>query len=101
MDMEYSLKGSTASTKAQWYSKHNCNKQDFSQLSELWGNVCGGNGVNTKPYAHLQSDKLTTPLIYVWHGHEMQFELFYSLNQGVLAWFAHMHQVGFQPTFIT
>ncbi len=29
----------------------------------------------------------------------MQFERFYSLNQSIVAWFAHMHQVGFQPTF--
>ncbi len=28
----------------------------------------------------------------------MQFERFYSLNQTVVAWFAHLHQVGFQPT---
>jgi hypothetical protein len=26
----------------------------------------------------------------------MQFERFYSLNQIVVAWFAHLHQVGFQ-----
>jgi hypothetical protein len=28
----------------------------------------------------------------------MQFERLYSLNQSVVAWFAHLHQVGFQPT---
>jgi hypothetical protein len=28
----------------------------------------------------------------------MQFEGFYSLNHSVVAWFAHLHQVGFQPT---
>jgi hypothetical protein len=28
----------------------------------------------------------------------MQFERFYSLNQSVVAWFAQLHQVGFQPT---
>ncbi len=27
----------------------------------------------------------------------MQFERFYSLNQSVVAWFAHLHQVGFKP----
>jgi hypothetical protein len=32
------------------------------------------------------------------HGYGMQFESFYSLNQNVVAWFAHLHQVGFQPT---
>jgi hypothetical protein len=26
----------------------------------------------------------------------MQFERFYSLNQSVVAWFAHLHQVGFE-----
>ncbi len=29
----------------------------------------------------------------------MQFEMFYSLNKSVGAWFAHLHQVGFKPTF--
>ncbi len=28
----------------------------------------------------------------------MQSERFYSLNQSMVAWFAHLHQVGFQPT---
>jgi hypothetical protein len=28
----------------------------------------------------------------------MQFKRFYSLNQIVVAWFAHLHLVGFQPT---
>ncbi len=28
----------------------------------------------------------------------MQFERFYSLNQSVVAWFAHLNQVEFQPT---
>ncbi len=28
----------------------------------------------------------------------MQFEMFYSLNPSVVAWFAHLHQVGYQPT---
>jgi hypothetical protein len=26
----------------------------------------------------------------------MQFERFYSLNQSIVAWFAHLHHVGFQ-----
>jgi hypothetical protein len=31
----------------------------------------------------------------------MHFKRFYSLNQSVVVvtWFAHLHQVGFQPTF--
>ncbi len=28
----------------------------------------------------------------------MQFERFYGLNQSVVAWFAHLHQIGFQQT---
>jgi hypothetical protein len=28
----------------------------------------------------------------------MQFERFYSLNQSVVAWFAHLQKVEFQPT---
>jgi hypothetical protein len=28
----------------------------------------------------------------------MQFERFYSLNQSIVAWFAHLHQVGFEAT---
>ncbi len=31
-----------------------------------------------------------TPHIYVWHGHGMQFERFYSLNQSVVAWFVYL-----------
>ncbi len=34
------------------------------------------------------------------HGHGMRFKKFYSLNQRVGAWFAHLHQVCFQP-FLT
>jgi hypothetical protein len=30
----------------------------------------------------------------------MQFERFYSLNQSVVAWFAHLQRVGFQPSQI-
>ncbi len=32
-------------------------------------------------YAHPQPDKALKHLIYVWHGHGMQFERFYSLNR--------------------
>ena len=28
----------------------------------------------------------------------MQFERLLSLNHGVVAWFAHLHDLGFQPT---
>jgi hypothetical protein len=51
-----------------------------------------------KPYAHQESEKALKHLIYVSHGHGMQFERFYSLNGSVVTWFAHLHQVGFQPT---
>jgi hypothetical protein len=27
---------------------------DFSKLSQIWGNLCGGNGVSVLPYAHPQ-----------------------------------------------
>ena len=28
----------------------------------------------------------------------MQFERFYSLNHDIVAWFAHLYDLGFQPT---
>ncbi len=56
--------------------------------------------MNVNPYAHPQPEKALKHLLYVWRVHGMQFERFYSLNQSVLAWFAHLHQVGFQPTFL-
>ncbi len=62
------------------------------------GNFCGGIQVNVKSYVHPQPEKALKQLKYVCHGHGMQFERFYSLNQSVVAWFAHLHQVGFQPT---
>jgi hypothetical protein len=58
MDMGCSLKGSTASTKAYWHDLHTCIRQDFSQLSQIWGSVCGGNDVNEKPYAHPKPEKV-------------------------------------------
>ncbi len=50
--------------------------------------------MNVKPYAQPQPEKVLKSLINVWHGHGMQFERFYSLNQSVAAWSAHLHQVG-------
>jgi hypothetical protein len=38
---------------------------DFSQLSQIWGYVCGGNGMNVLPYAHPQLFKVFKHLIYV------------------------------------
>jgi hypothetical protein len=31
---------------------------DFSELSQIWGNLCGGNGVNVLPYPHPQLFKV-------------------------------------------
>ena len=54
------------------------------------GNLCGGgNIVSVQPYAHPQYWKALNHLIHVWHGCEMKFERFYSLNHGIVAWFAH------------
>jgi hypothetical protein len=65
MDMECSLKGSTASTIAYRYSFHIYIIYYFSQLSQIWGNLCGGNGMNVLPYAHPQLFKVFKHLIYV------------------------------------
>jgi hypothetical protein len=54
--------------------------------------------MNVKPYAHPEPEKVH--LTYVWHGHGMQFERFYTLNQSIVAWFAHLNEVGFHP-FLT
>ncbi len=45
MDVECSLKGSTASVIAYWDSFEIYIIYDFSQLSQIWGNLCGGNCV--------------------------------------------------------
>jgi hypothetical protein len=63
-----------------------------TQLSQIWGSVSGENDKNVKSYAHEKPEKVLKPLIYVCHGHGVQFERFYSLNQSIVAWFA-------QPTF--
>jgi hypothetical protein len=80
MDMGCSLKGSTASTIAYWDSFHIYIIYDFSKLSQIWGYVCGGNGMNLLPYAHPQLCKVFKHLIY---GYGMQFERFYSLNDSI------------------
>jgi hypothetical protein len=46
MDMECSLKGSTASLIAYWDSFHTSIIYDFSKLSQIWGYICGGNGMS-------------------------------------------------------
>ena len=54
IDVGCSLKGSTASTIANWDHSHTYIVLDFSKLSQIWGNLCGGNGMNVLPYAHPQ-----------------------------------------------
>jgi hypothetical protein len=44
-----------------------------ANLSQIWGSICGGNGVSVKPYTHPQPEKVFKRLIYVCHGHGMQF----------------------------
>jgi hypothetical protein len=60
-----SLKGSTASTKnvVAWFASFY--QEDCSQLSELWGSICGGNGVSVKAYAHPQPEKAIKHLMKV------------------------------------
>ena len=38
---------------------------DFSELSQIWGNLCGGSGVSVLPYAHPQLFNVFKHLIYV------------------------------------
>ncbi len=54
MDVGCSLKGSAASVIAYWDSFDIYIIYDFRELSQIWGNVCGGNGMNVLSYAHPQ-----------------------------------------------
>jgi hypothetical protein len=65
MDMGCSLKGSTASTIAYWDHFNTYIIYDFRKLSQIWGYVCGGNGVSVLPYAHPQLFQVFKHLIYV------------------------------------
>jgi hypothetical protein len=65
MDMGCSLKGSTASTIVYWDHFHTYIIYDFSKLSQIWGYVCGGNGMNVLPYAHPQLCKVFKHIINV------------------------------------
>jgi hypothetical protein len=66
MDVGCSLKGSTASTIAYWDHSHTYIIYDFSQLSLILGNLCGGNGVSVLSYyAHPLLFKVFKHLIYV------------------------------------
>ena len=90
MDMGCSLKSSTASTVVYWDHFHTYIIYDFSKLSQIWGYVSGGNGMNVLPYAHPQLCKVFKHLIY---RYGMQFERFYSLNDSVLGSFPHLHHL--------
>ena len=65
MDVGCSLKGSTTSVIAYWDSFDIYIIKDFSKLFQIWGKLCGGNGVNVLPYAHPQLFKVFKHLIYV------------------------------------
>jgi hypothetical protein len=58
--------------------------KDIRELSQIWGNLCGGNGMIVLPYAHPQLFKEFKHLIYVWHRCVMHFEMFYSLNDSIV-----------------
>ena len=59
MDVGCSLKGSTALTITKRHGVYTYITLDFSQeLSQIWGNVCGGNGKSVQPYTHPQQLKL-------------------------------------------
>ena len=65
IDVGYSLKDSTASVIAYWDHFHTYIIYDFSKHSQIWGNLCGGNGMNVLPFAHPQLFKVFKHLIYV------------------------------------
>jgi len=96
IDVGCILKSSTGSIKVWWDQFHTYIIYDFSQLSQIWGYLCGGNGMSVLPYAHPQLFKVSKHLIYVRHRCGMQFEGFYSLNNSVLGSFPHLHHLGFQ-----
>ena len=65
IDVGYSLKGSTASTIAYWDSFYTYIILDFSQFSQIWGYLCGGNGVSVLRYAHPQLFNVFKHLMHV------------------------------------
>ncbi len=66
IDVGCSLKGSTgASMIVYWDHFQTYIIYDFSQLSKIWGNLCGDNGVSVLPYAHPQLFKVIKHLIFV------------------------------------
>jgi len=65
IDVGCSLKGSTASMIVHWDYFHTYIIYDFSQLSQISGYLCSGNGVSVLPYAHQQLFKVFKHLTYV------------------------------------
>jgi len=65
IDVGCSLEGSTASTIAYWDYFHTDIILDFSKLTQVLANLCGGNGVSVLTYAHPQLFKVSKHLIYV------------------------------------
>jgi hypothetical protein len=64
IDVGCSLKGSTASVRVYWDHFHTDIIYDFSQLSQIWGKLCGGNGMNVLSHPHPQLFKVLKHLIY-------------------------------------
>jgi hypothetical protein len=65
IDVVCSMKGSTASTIVYWDHFHTLTSSRISVNSQIWGKVCGGNGVSVLPYAHPQLFKVFKHLIHV------------------------------------
>jgi len=65
MDVGCSSIGYTASTIALWDQFHTYIIYDFRELSQIWGNVCGGNVMSVLPYAHPQLFQVFKQLMYV------------------------------------
>jgi len=65
IDVGCSLKGSTASVIAFWDHFNIYIIKGFSKLSQIWGNLCGGNGMNVPPYPYPQLFKVFKHLIHV------------------------------------
>jgi hypothetical protein len=61
----------------------------FSQVSQIWGNICGGKSASVQPYDHPQHLNVLKDHTHVRYGCGIQFERFYSLNHIRVAWFGH------------
>jgi hypothetical protein len=68
-----------------------------ANLSQIWGSICGGNGVSVKPYAYPQLRRRSNVSYMYAMDTGCGFDRFYSPNQSVVAWFTHMYQERFQP----